>query len=131
MASKRNARLYVDETKHSEEGRHKVIKPVSHRPRRDSLASAKDHVFLDDDEEWDDQGALEKGIARPRSRTRASNDAADGRVTGLAPARDLDAAPTNSRCANFGEVEAGIFRSSYPKPAEYGFLKSLKLKTIV
>lgn len=33
--------------------------------------------------------------------------------------------------ANFGTVAPGIYRSSYPKEADYAFLKELKLKTIM
>lgn len=33
--------------------------------------------------------------------------------------------------ANFGTVVPGIYRSSYPKEADYAFLQKLKLKTIM
>ncbi|KAH8778500.1 tyrosine phosphatase family-domain-containing protein [Diaporthe sp. PMI_573] len=33
--------------------------------------------------------------------------------------------------ANFGTVAPGIYRSSYPKDADYAFLQKLKLKTII
>jgi hypothetical protein len=33
--------------------------------------------------------------------------------------------------ANFGTVAPGIYRSSYPKEADYAFLQKLKLKTIM
>lgn len=33
--------------------------------------------------------------------------------------------------ANFGVIVPGVYRSSYPKEADFDFIKSLKLKTIM
>lgn len=35
------------------------------------------------------------------------------------------------RPVNFGVVVPGVYRSSYPKADDYGFLKGLELKTVV
>lgn len=40
-------------------------------------------------------------------------------------------APLNGRPLNFGVVVPGLYRSSYPKPSDFEYIKSLKLKTVV
>lgn len=40
-------------------------------------------------------------------------------------------APLNGRPLNFGIVVPGLYRSSYPKPSDFEYIKSLKLKTVV
>lgn len=40
-------------------------------------------------------------------------------------------APINGRPLNFGVVLPGVYRSSYPKPDDYGYLGGLRLKTLV
>ena len=40
-------------------------------------------------------------------------------------------APLNGRPLNFGVVVPGVYRSSYPKPADFEYLRGLELKTIV
>ncbi|KAL6864528.1 tyrosine phosphatase family domain-containing protein [Trichoderma novae-zelandiae] len=44
---------------------------------------------------------------------------------------DFPLAPMDGRPVNFGLVIPGVYRSSYPKKEDFGFLKGLKLKTIV
>lgn len=44
---------------------------------------------------------------------------------------DYPAAPLEGRPLNFGVVIPGVYRSSYPKPHDYDYLKSLELKTVV
>lgn len=44
---------------------------------------------------------------------------------------DLPPATTDGRPHNFGVVIPGVYRSSYPKPEHFRFLKELKLRTIV
>lgn len=39
--------------------------------------------------------------------------------------------PISGRPANFGIVVPGVYRSSYPKTEDFGFLQNLKLKTVV
>ena len=39
--------------------------------------------------------------------------------------------PAGQYPANFGVVVPGVYRSSYPQPQNYGFLKDLRLKTIM
>ncbi|KAL2265304.1 hypothetical protein VTJ83DRAFT_6404 [Remersonia thermophila] len=39
--------------------------------------------------------------------------------------------PATGRPVNFGVVVPGVYRSSFPKAEDYGFIKELKLKTIV
>ncbi|KND93994.1 Tyrosine-protein phosphatase SIW14 [Tolypocladium ophioglossoides CBS 100239] len=69
----------------------------------------------------------------------APNGAADHPSTATIAAKvsiaarsvEYPAAPTSGRPANFGVVVPGVYRSSYPKPDDYGFLQSLKLKTVL
>ncbi|KAI9170885.1 Tyrosine-protein phosphatase SIW14 [Paramyrothecium foliicola] len=44
---------------------------------------------------------------------------------------DLPNVLSTGRPLNFGVVVPGVYRSSYPKPDNYGFVKDLKLKTMV
>jgi tyrosine-protein phosphatase SIW14 len=44
---------------------------------------------------------------------------------------ELPTSPRSDRPANFGVVVPGIYRSSYPKPDDYDFVKNLQLKTMV
>ncbi|RFU81993.1 tyrosine phosphatase [Trichoderma arundinaceum] len=46
-------------------------------------------------------------------------------------ASEFPPAPMEGRPINFGLVVPGVYRSSYPKAEDYGFLKDLKLKTVV
>lgn len=64
-------------------------------------------------------------IDHPSSATTAAN------VSSTTRSVEYSAAPTSGRPANFGVVVPGVYRSSYPKPADYGFLQSLKLKTVM
>lgn len=57
-------------------------------------------------------------------------------VSSLATENSTSKEPVESRNilgqpANFGTVVPGIYRSSYPKEADYAFLQKLKLKTIM
>lgn len=44
---------------------------------------------------------------------------------------DYPAPASNGRPINFGVVVPGVYRSSYPKPEDYDFLKNLGLKTVM
>lgn len=44
---------------------------------------------------------------------------------------DYPAPASNGRPINFGVVVPGVYRSSYPKPEDYGFLRNLGLKTVM
>lgn len=44
---------------------------------------------------------------------------------------EFAAAPLEGRPLNFGVVIPGVYRSSYPKPHDYDYIKGLKLKTVV
>lgn len=46
-------------------------------------------------------------------------------------ASDFPSAPLTGRPLNFGVVVPGVYRSSYPKPDDYTYIRDLKLKTIV
>ncbi|KAL7794215.1 tyrosine phosphatase family domain-containing protein [Trichoderma ceciliae] len=46
-------------------------------------------------------------------------------------ALEFPPAPMEGRPVNFGLVVPGVYRSSYPTADDYGFLKGLKLKTVV
>jgi tyrosine-protein phosphatase SIW14 len=60
----------------------------------------------------------------PRSASLPSRTTADW-------SSDFASVPLIGRPANFGVVTPGLYRSSYPKPDDYGFLKDLNLKTVV
>ncbi|UKZ89757.1 uncharacterized protein TrAFT101_004798 [Trichoderma asperellum] len=59
--------------------------------------------------------------------------AATGSVISITanPASEFPLAPMEGRPVNFGVVVPGVYRSSYPKADDYGFLKGLELKTVV
>jgi tyrosine-protein phosphatase SIW14 len=44
---------------------------------------------------------------------------------------EFPSVPVADRPTNFGVVIPGVYRSSYPKPDDYEFIKGLKLKTMV
>ncbi|KJZ72703.1 hypothetical protein HIM_07895 [Hirsutella minnesotensis 3608] len=144
MASKRNSRVFIDETKHCEIS---YTKATSHRQRRDSHGSLKDDMSALAHEVED---GLRVGIAQREvsvaSRTRSTSGGradttnsgvrivektASVNVTLMTRSAELPSAPLNGRPVNFGVVIPGVYRSSYPKPEDYVFLKALKLKTIV
>lgn len=50
---------------------------------------------------------------------------------GLLKELDVEAIPVIGQPVNFGVVVPGVYRSSYPRPQDYSFLKGLKLKTVV
>lgn len=60
-------------------------------------------------------------------------------LVGAFPLSQLDSAaqdlvaglPAVDRPANFGVVVPGVYRSSFPQAADYGFIQGLQLKTIV
>ncbi|GJN74015.1 tyrosine phosphatase [Purpureocillium lilacinum] len=158
MASKRNSRIYVDETKHHEEGQ----KTIMSRPRRDSRASVKEddiqQQFAQAFEELP-RGSTTTSESSSSSASSASSIFSTSRSQSInsvtwepsnaGPARqhgepmtvpsavavtrphDSALAPASGRPVNFGMVIPGVYRSSYPKPSDYEFLEGLKLKTVV
>lgn len=44
---------------------------------------------------------------------------------------DLSMASSEGKPANFGVVMSGVYRSGYPTPADFDYLRELQLKTIV
>lgn len=131
MASKRNSRVYADEATH-----------------HDSRPSAKDDS-PQDVEEGQRTGALPRDTyAASRSRSTsiggretvglgtsctrmAKKKSAALMAAPVTRPTDYAAVPLNGRPANFGLVVPGVYRSSYPKPDDFGYLRSLKLKTVV
>ncbi|UNI24632.1 Protein-tyrosine-phosphatase [Purpureocillium takamizusanense] len=158
MASKRNSRVFVDEAKHQEEGQQKT---TMSRPRRDSRTSVKEDDFqqqLAQEMEEIPRGstttnessssASSASSISSLSRSQSINGTAwepanaglvwqlgDSLTTAGAVAfthpHDFAHVPLGDRPTNFGVVVPGLYRSSYPKPDDYEFLQSLKLKTIV
>lgn len=56
---------------------------------------------------------------------------ANAPTTCLSRTAELPQPKNHDRPLNFGIVVPGIYRSSYPKPEDFGFLGNLRLKTIV
>ncbi|KAM4060730.1 tyrosine phosphatase family protein [Hirsutella rhossiliensis] len=148
MTSKRNSRVFVDETKHCQVGSQKSSSS-SHRSRRDSHGSANDDMSPPAKEAEDGQrvGTMPREAATV-ARTRSTSDGTrENTVTpsikigektivmaakvSLTRSTEFPPVPLNGRPANFGVVLPGVYRSSYPKPEDYAFLQSLKLKTVV
>ncbi|KAH7133100.1 tyrosine phosphatase family-domain-containing protein [Dactylonectria estremocensis] len=148
MASKRNSRAYVDEAAHREEGESKHTNPPS-RSRRSSRSSSKEDAMLVSKEA--DEG--QRNLIPPSDATsmvRSQSASTIGSSETLTKAHESTAmsasssassfssqgskhppAPLNGRPINFGIVIPGVYRSSYPKPSDFEYIKSLKLKTVV
>ncbi|OWT43233.1 tyrosine phosphatase [Pochonia chlamydosporia 170] len=52
-------------------------------------------------------------------------------TSSLSDSSDFPTPSSNGRPINFGAVIPGVYRSSYPKPEDYDFLRNLGLKTVV
>ncbi|KOS17700.1 Tyrosine-protein phosphatase SIW14 [Escovopsis weberi] len=132
MAAKRNTRVYVDEVAHH----------------------TKSHPQLGDNPHWSQNSDEEACIASiPRDDASSislplTNQASEKEVSLSLPKSDkwlpaprpsktpsaTNQAPipsTDGRPDNFGVVLPGVYRSSFPKPENYAYLRDLKLKTIV
>lgn len=152
MASKRNSRVYIDECVQSIS---QTI-PASYRSRRNSRNSTKDDRSEKDmDIEKakpvsmlsEDMAVLEgqhytattyhtKGTSPPPTRVHTRHHQANTLPSVKAfPIRqtvhDFPTAPLEGRPLNFGVVVPGVFRSSYPKPHDYDYIKALNLKTVI
>ncbi len=170
MASKRNSRVFSDESSFYDDFKQKSSS-ASYRSRRSSRGSLKEEMFqvAADLEEGHRGSVVLKEVAttiRYQSSIVAAKDSAPlppsrSEKTGTLsppfnylpccwatantckPARhasilptipqavNYPAAPLEGRPLNFGVVIPGLYRSSYPKPHDYDYLKSLELKTVV
>lgn len=77
-------------------------------------------------------GEVNGELNTPRTAKKSSRDANYCSVTTMTEALEgYPPAPCKDRPLNFGVVVPGFYRSSYPKPEDYGYLRSLQLRTIV
>ncbi|ODA78087.1 hypothetical protein RJ55_06690 [Drechmeria coniospora] len=145
MTSKRSSRAYVDEAQYQADGYPKAAVTSCYGSRRDSRGSIKDDLVqlvqeMDDGQRNGVPPRDASSVARSVARAVAARDAmaATTRMvekTAAAPPATMSdeypAAPVVGRPVNFGVVVPGVYRSSYPKPDDYDFLRSLRLKTVV
>ncbi|PNY29107.1 Tyrosine-protein phosphatase SIW14 [Tolypocladium capitatum] len=143
MTSKRSSRVHVDDGKRREEGI-----ATSYCPQDDSRSLIKDDLLhlAQEMEEGRRNGTLPGdapattrsqnmvGVARETTvfgtpANRIGDQTVTAAMVSIAT-RSVEVS-TSGRPPNFGVVVPGVYRSSYPKPEDYGFLQSLKLKTVV
>ncbi|RDA86125.1 hypothetical protein CP532_3024 [Ophiocordyceps camponoti-leonardi (nom. inval.)] len=125
MASKRNSRIFLDET---------TTPPPDSQPSPPSQQRSR-HGSMENDVAQD-AGDRQQRIhrdnssapSRAASLTRGERDATIPKVT---RSTTFPVDPSAGRPANFGVVFPHVYRSSYPQPENYDFLQSLKLKTVV
>ncbi|KAM3556315.1 hypothetical protein MY1884_005138 [Beauveria asiatica] len=91
-----------------------------------SITGVRDYATLE-------KSGMQSAMPLPISLTPDTVPAA--KVSPLLPtihqAVDYPLVPLAGRPLNFGVVVPGLYRSSYPKQHDFGFLQSLKIKTIV
>lgn len=157
MAIKRNSRAYVDETNHyhDEDMHQRQISSayISRRGSRNSLNDDMEQAIEDMEAGQQRSGSLSREpqstFARSESMTSDNRDASliallatrvsekSAAFTSLSSsssvsdASDYPIPASTGRPLNFGLVIPGVYRSSYPKPENYTFLRDLKLKTMV
>lgn len=75
------------------------------------------------------------GVEIPTSPAAPPASLANGTTSGIMPSESAEASgppsPQNGAPANFGTVEAGLYRSSFPRRSNVQFLEDLELRTIV
>ncbi|KPM45571.1 hypothetical protein AK830_g964 [Neonectria ditissima] len=149
MTSKRNSRAYVDEASHRQEPQANPAN-TPFRSRRSSRSSNKEDMMqvVKDAEEGQSNGVSIReatNIVRSQSTSTVNNSETlttkayeSTAMTASSSASSLSstasghpAAPLNGRPLNFGIVVPGVYRSSYPKPSDFEYIKGLKLKTVV
>ncbi|RCI16049.1 hypothetical protein L249_3175 [Ophiocordyceps polyrhachis-furcata BCC 54312] len=123
MASKRNSRIYLDET----------ALPPDSQPSTSSQRSR--HGSMEKDV-VQDAGDRQKRTYRDQSSTRSraaslTRGELDTTTSTVTRSSSLTSDLSAGRPANFGVVLPHVYRSSYPQPENYAFLQSLKLKTVV
>ncbi|KAF7552010.1 hypothetical protein G7Z17_g4601 [Cylindrodendrum hubeiense] len=69
--------------------------------------------------------------SRPPANAASAMSASSSASSFSSQGSDHPSAPLNGRPINFGVVVPGVYRSSYPKPSDFEYIKSLKLKTVV
>lgn len=149
MTSKRSSRAYVDEATHREEPQPKPTN-TPFRSRRSSRSSGKEEKMqvAKDTEDGQRNGVSIReatSIARSQSTSTmgSSNEVSTKAFESTAMSASSSTssfssqgsehppAPLNGRPLNFGIVVPGLYRSSYPKPSDFEYIKSLKLRTVV
>ncbi|KAK7413941.1 tyrosine-protein phosphatase siw14 [Neonectria punicea] len=150
MTSKRNSRAYVDEATHRQEPQTKPANPPFRSRRSSRSSNNKDDVMqvTKDAEEGQGNGiSIREATTMVRSQSTSTVNTGDVlttrthesiAMTASSSASSLSSvasehpvAPLNGRPLNFGVVVPGVYRSSYPKPSDFEYIKGLKLKTVV
>ncbi|KAF7563368.1 hypothetical protein G7046_g789 [Stylonectria norvegica] len=144
MTSKRNSRIYLDETMRIEEGQQMPSSSRSsskedtmqatkefgegHRNGvsiREATAIARSQTSVTAAKEYSVSGTTRSGDSVATSVSSTTTASFTGQPT------EHPHAPLSGRPLNFGVVVPGVYRSSYPKPPDFEYIKSLKLRTIV
>lgn len=135
MASKRSSRAYSDESLSTENAL--PYNPPSYRSRRNSRNSIKEE--MSESAISAEKGKLRKALSNDEvaiSEVFTSTPIhAPLKIVPMHPTFTsppaIPVAPLEGRPLNFGVVIPGVYRSSYPKPPDYDYLKGLKLKTVI
>lgn len=146
MTSKRNSRAFAQnegdgDASHQNYQHHQPSSTASYRTRSSRNASNEDlrsNTSEEGDSEGNSMNKREKTVAmRCHTGPVTAKDmslSATGEVNVTTMTEALEGyppAPCKDRPLNFGVVVPGFYRSSYPKPEDYGYLRSLQLRTIV
>ncbi|CEJ81783.1 hypothetical protein VHEMI01894 [[Torrubiella] hemipterigena] len=135
MASKRSSRAYSDESLSTENSL--PYNPPSYRSRRNSRNSIKEEMsetIISLEKEKMRKGLTNDDVAVSDVFT-STPIHAPLKIVPMHPtftsSPAIPAAPLEGRPLNFGVVIPGVYRSSYPKPPDYDYIRGLKLKTVI
>ena len=156
MASKRNSRVYVDDAFiQRDEIEARMASHLSHRSSRSSLNGDGSSAFVDMGDlqrqssiSWESTSSSTssssgKDVPKDLDDKGKAHDPAHRApkltvivISISASSTELTAAEyplpvAAGRPLNFGVVIPGVYRSSYPKPNDYAFLRDLNLKTVM
>ncbi|KFA70324.1 hypothetical protein S40285_01761 [Stachybotrys chlorohalonatus IBT 40285] len=152
MAIKRNSHVYIEEAASIQEAQLVPTMSSTHRSRRGSRSTSKDDASEETDDVQrtnttgggaasspvltntlpNDSSTIATAMAKTVGKVDVSATAsANAPTTCLSRTAELPQPKNHDRPLNFGIVVPGIYRSSYPKPEDFGFLGNLRLKTIV
>ncbi|KAI5456524.1 tyrosine phosphatase family-domain-containing protein [Mariannaea sp. PMI_226] len=149
MASKRSSHAYMDEGLHAQEPHPKPTQ-TPFRSRRSSRNVPKEEIMqVAKDLEDSQRSAIsireataitrsqnlstvhckESSAARTHEATTMSLSSSSSSIS--SQSSEKSPAPSNGPPVNFGIIVPGVYRSSYPKPCDFDYIKNLKLKTVV
>lgn len=106
------------------------------KQRKSFLNTAEQTVVEDIDVGLEELAVPVQGMEMQRSHSGHASLKSQVSTSSMATENSVSEETSESRNllgqpANFGTVVPGIYRSSYPREADYAFLQKLKLKTIV